>query len=103
MWALVLIFGLCGPLVGETFKGTLIDAKCQGKNPAKHTRQCLTECAGSGIGIILTDGTFYRFDAAGERRALSVLEDSRKEKDLRIKVEGRIDGDLLRVDRLAFE
>jgi hypothetical protein len=102
MWFRALLF-FAATLGAETFKGTLMDVKCQGTNPAKHTKQCLMTCAGTGLGIALDDGTFYRFDEAGHRRALSVIEDSRKERNLRVVVDGKVDGETLRVDKVAVE
>ncbi len=94
---------VCGMLHGETFKGTLMPVKCQGESPSKHTKKCLMECAGTGVGIVLEDGAFYRFDEAGQRRALSAIENSNKERNLKVTVEGRMEGETLRADRVVLE
>lgn len=83
--------------MAETFSGTLMDAMCKGKDPVEHTRDCAIACAKSGFGLVMADGKFLKFDAAGNKTALDVLKKSKKEKDLKATVTGTLKGDTIQV------
>ena len=81
----------------ETFSGTVVDVMCKGKDLAGHTRQCALDCAKSGFGLVQADGKFLKFDESGNARTLTLLKKSAKEKDLKMKVTGTVDGDVIKV------
>ena len=87
----------------EDWKGTLVDVMCKGKDLAGHTRQCALGCAKSGFAVVLSDGRFLKFDEGGNSKALAALKASEKEKDLKVKVSGKLDGETIQVDSLALE
>src|SRR5215467_8909290 len=78
----------------ETWTGTLVDVMCKGKDLASHTTKCAVGCAKSGYGLVLSDGKFVKFDEAGNAKALAALKATSKEKDLKAKVSGSLDGDV---------
>jgi hypothetical protein len=43
------------------------------------------------------DGKFLKFDESGNSRTLAMLKSSSKEKDLKVKVTGTLDGDVIKV------
>jgi hypothetical protein len=96
-------FALSMTVLAETWSGTLIDAMCKGRDPANHTRQCAISCSKSGYGVLASGGRFIRFDDAGNAKALAALKASKKEKDLRAKVTGSLDGDVIKVDSIELE
>ena len=81
----------------ETFSGTVVDVMCRGKDLAGHTRSCALDCAKSGFGLVEADGKFLKFDESGNARTLSMLKKSSKEKDLKVKVTGTLDGEVIKV------
>jgi hypothetical protein len=81
----------------ETFSGTVVDVMCKGKDLASHTRQCAVDCAKSGFGLVQADGKFLKFDESGNARTLTLLKKSSKDKDLKMKVTGTLDGELIKV------
>lgn len=88
----------------DTWSGTIVDVMCRGKDLASHTSKCATmpNCAKSGFGVVLADGKFLKFDEAGNAMALKRLKaPSAKEKDLKAKVTGSLDGDVIKVE--SFE
>ena len=87
----------------ESFNGTLVDVMCKGKDLAGHTRKCALSCAKSGFAVVLSDGKFLKLDEGGNAKALAALKSSEKEKDLKVKVEGKLDGETIQVDSLALE
>ncbi len=87
----------------ETWNGTLVDVMCKGKDLAGHTRQCALGCAKSGFAVVLSDGRFLKLDEGGNAKALAALKASDKEKDLKVKVAGKLDGETIQVDSLALE
>lgn len=84
-------------MFAESWTGTIVDTNCKTKDLASHTKQCVMGCAKSGLGIVLSDGKFVKFDEAGNAKALEVLKASAKEKDLKAKVSGKLEGEVLKV------
>ena len=87
----------------ETWNGTLVDVMCKDKDIAGHTKKCALGCAKSGFGLVTSDGKFVKFDEAGNAKALAALKATDKEKDLKAKVEGSLDGDTVQVSSIAIE
>jgi hypothetical protein len=86
----------------ETFSGTVVDVMCKGKDLASHTRSCALDCAKSGFGLVQADGKFLKFDESGNARTLSLLKKSSKDKDLKMKVTGTVDGDVIKVSAVEL-
>ena len=98
------------PLMAETVEGVLIDAMCCGKIfPDKgyagvkaHTKDCalMPACVKSGLGVITEAGKFYKLDAAGQEKAIEALKSTAKKDNLTVKVEGKVEGNVLTVESL---
>jgi hypothetical protein len=86
----------------DSFSGTVVDVMCKAKDLAGHTRECAVTCAKSGYGLVTADGKFLKFDESGNARTLSSLKKLSKEKDLKAKVTGTMDGDVLKVQSIEF-
>ena len=86
----------------DTFSGTVVDVMCRTKDLAGHTRECAVACSKSGYGLVTADGKFLKFDESGNARTLSSLKKLTKEKDLKAKVTGTMDGDVLKVQSIEF-
>ena len=76
---LVLIVLSVPALAGsETWKNvSLVDTMCSAKvkaEPDKHTTDCAIGCAKGGYGIVASDGTYLKFDEAGNK-AFRILAD----------------------------
>jgi hypothetical protein len=93
----------CAAWAAETFTGTLVDVMCKGRDLASHTRECAINCAKSGYGLALADGKFVKLDENGNIRALALLKKSTQDKDLKAKVTGVRDGDLIRVESIELQ
>jgi hypothetical protein len=103
MKKLLLLSALSVPfLFAESWTGTIVDSNCKTKDLASHTKSCVMGCAKSGLGIVLADGKFVKFDEAGNAKALEVLKASDKEKDLKAKVTGKVEGEVLKVDSIEM-
>ena len=87
----------------ETWTGTLVDVMCKGKDLSSHTTKCAVGCAKSGYGLVLSDGKFVKFDEGGNAKALSALKSTSKEKDLKAKVNGALDGDTVTVSSIELQ
>ena len=94
-----------------TLKATLIDISCATERAGdldtlriKHTRKCLQmpECEKSGFGLLTSDNKVIRFDAAGNEKAKALIASTQQEKELQVKVSGRLEGDLLTVKKLSL-
>jgi hypothetical protein len=95
-------FLAAGLASAETFSGTVVDVMCKNKDLAGHTRSCAVDCAKSGFGLVQADGKFLKFDESGNARTFSMLKKSSKEKDLKIKVTGTLDGEVIRVQAVEL-
>ncbi|MBI3682851.1 MAG: hypothetical protein HY235_20960 [Acidobacteria bacterium] len=87
----------------DSWTGTIVDVMCKGKDVANHTRQCALSCARGGYGLVLSDGKFVKFDETGNATALSRLKSSTKDKDMKARVTGKLDGDLIRVESIELQ
>jgi hypothetical protein len=86
----------------ETFSGTVVDVMCKNKDLAGHTRSCALDCAKSGFGVVQADGKFLKLDESGNARTLALLKKSSKEKDLKVKVTGTLDGEVIKVQAVEL-
>ena len=88
-------------LSAETWKNVpVVDAQCVEKvkaNPDKHTTKCALACADEGYGILTSDGTYLKFDAAGSAKAKAAFEATKKTDHLRADVEGERSGNQIKV------
>ncbi len=84
----------------------LIDQACASKakaNPDAHTTDCAKACAGSGYGILTSNGDFLKFDQKGNDQAMKLLKSTDKKDHLRVSVEGEQKGKTIEVSKLAFK
>ncbi len=106
---LLILLGLTVPALvrAETWKSVpLIDTMCLTKvkaNPDKHPTECLIQCSKSGYGILTSDGTYLKFDEAGNRQALDALKKTKKKDSIRVTVTGDRQGDTIKVASVAIE
>lgn len=96
----------------QTITGVLMDLQCSGsylkkddpeKAALKHTKDCATEdeCAKSGYGVIHDGKKLLKFDDKGNQLAKEYLEKTKKEDNLKVKVEGKVDGDKIAVTAIS--
>lgn len=76
---------------------------CKGRDLASHTRECALQCAKGGFGLVLGDGTFVKFNEAGNSRTLAQLKKLEREKDLKAKVTGNRKGEVIQVESIEFQ
>jgi hypothetical protein len=89
----------------ETWTGILVDVMCHAKDVGDHTRSCALSprCSSTGFGLVLKDDTFLKFDEAGSAKALSVLKATKKETDLKAKVTGTREGNVVKVEAIELQ
>ncbi len=88
------------PKKQATLVGYLSDCQCgesmeSVKMAADHTKECclMDACAKSGFGIY-ADGKFIKFDPKGSDKAKDFLIALKKEKDLKVKVKGKMENNV---------
>ncbi len=85
----------------------LIDQNCSAKFTLKdadtHTKSCALSCAGSGFGILTSDGKFLKLDDAGGKKALAALKASKKSDHLRATVTGEVANGTINVQSLKLD
>lgn len=97
----LVLFSVLG--LAETWTGTVVDVMCRGRDLASHTRDCAIKCAKGGYALVTADGKFLKFDEGGNAKALAALNASTKDKDLKAKVSGTMDGDVIQVDSITLQ
>lgn len=86
-------------------KAAMVDSMCAIKvkaDPDKHTRECAIQCATGGYGILASDGSYLKFDQAGNERAAAILKASKAADHLRVTVTGDRKGDTIAVASLQL-
>jgi hypothetical protein len=87
----------------ETWTGTVVDVMCKNSDLASHTAKCAVECSKGGYGLVLGDGKFVKFNETGNAKALAALKSTSKEKDLKAKVTGTLQGDVIKVQEIEIQ
>jgi hypothetical protein len=90
-------------MAAETWNGTVVDVMCKGKDLANHTAKCAVNCAKGGYGLVLSDGKFVKFDESGNSKALAALKATSKEKDIKAKVTGSLEDDVIKVQSIEVQ
>jgi hypothetical protein len=104
MKKLILGFGLFSAVCfAESWTGTVVDVMCKANDLANHTRDCALSCSKSGYGLVLADGKFLKFDERGNAKTLAALKASHKDKDLKAKVSGTLQGSVINVESIDLE
>jgi hypothetical protein len=86
-----------------TLNGTLVDVMCKTKDLASHTKKCALGCAKGGFGLVTADGKFVKFDEGGNTKAVAALKATSKDTDLKAKVSGDVDGDMIKVTSIEIQ
>ena len=94
-------------VAAETWKNVpVIDTSCLSKvkaDPDKHPVSCALRCAKGGYGLLLTDGTYLKFDTAGNEKAVAALKETKKTNTIRATVEGEKDGETIKVKSVKLD
>jgi hypothetical protein len=105
----LVLLGLCAMpalAAAETYDNvSVVDVNCSKKvaaDPDTHTRDCALKCAASGYGIVTKDQQFLKFDAAGNAKIVEALKASGEKDHLRVNVEGKVQGDMLKVSSIKL-
>jgi hypothetical protein len=89
--------------MADTWTGSVVDVMCKGKDLANHTKSCNVSCAAGGFGLVLSDGKFVKFNETGNAKALAAIKATAKEKDLKAKVTGTLDGEVIKVQSIEIQ
>ena len=89
--------------LADSWTGTIVDVMCKGKDLASHTRECAVTCAKGGYGLVLGDGKFVKLNETGNAKTLNMLKKLTREKDLKAKITGKLQGEVIQVDTIEFQ
>ena len=92
-----------GAAMADSWTGSVVDVMCKGKDLASHTKSCNVSCAAGGYGLVLSDGKFVKFNETGNAKALAAIKATAKEKDLKAKVTGTLDGEVINVTAIEIQ
>ena len=99
----IFAFTFASALYAESWTGTVVDVMCKGKDLSSHTRECAVSCSKGGYGLVLGDGKFVKFNETGNAKTFSMLKKLSKEKDLKAKVTGTLEGEVIQVETVEFQ
>ena len=98
---LVTTLALAGAAAAEEWKDVpVVDGHCISKvkaDPDKHPTSCAVQCAKGGYGLLTSDGTYVKFDAAGNEKVLAALKATDKKDHLRADVVGERSGETIKL------
>lgn len=94
---------IAATLSAETWNGTIVDVMCKNRDLASHTKECALKCSRGGYGLVLGDGKFVKLDEGGNAKALAALKASKKETDLKAKVTGTLNGEVIKVESIELQ
>jgi len=98
-----LLAGISTLALAETWSGHLMDTMCKGKDVATHTKKCVIGCSKSGLGLMTSDGKYYKFDAAGSEKALAALKESSRDVDIKASVTGKLEGETITLEKIVIQ
>jgi hypothetical protein len=77
------------------------DVKKSDAKAAKHTKDCSLDesCKASGFGLV-AGGKFFKFDDAGDKKAVDYLIASKKEDNFKVEVTCTMDGEKMKVESI---
>jgi hypothetical protein len=97
----------------KTIDGYLVDVACatdNAKTPTKdfgaiHTKDCMQmeDCAGTGFAVLTPDDKIIKFDSKSNQLARIFLQGSKKDKDFKVSVTGKLQGDKLSVESINLK
>lgn len=99
----IAVLGFSTLALAETWTGTVVDVMCKGKDLASHTAKCAVSCSKGGYGLVLPDGKFVKFNETGNAKALAALKATPKEKDIKGKVTGALQDDVIQVESIEIQ
>lgn len=113
---LALVFLLAGVALaakeGKSVKltGYIIDNACSARAASEngaekvknHTVKCamMPPCAKSGYAVY-ADNKLYKLDEEGNKKAAEILKNTKADKGVQVSVEGTVDGDILKVEKIS--
>jgi hypothetical protein len=107
--AVLVAAGILVPMAAaaETWTNVpVIDTQCLAKvkaDPDKHPTRCALQCSKGGYGLIAEDGTYLKFDAAGNEKTLAALKATKKTNALRATVVGEREGETVKVASVTID
>jgi len=107
--AILAVAAVSPALLAETWKNaSLMDSMCAAKaearaNPDAHPTKCAIQCQQSGYGILAPDGTFLKFDAAGNTQVQAALKTTKQTDHLRVTVDGERKGSEILVKSVSLD
>jgi hypothetical protein len=110
----LVVMGLSAVLSGQDnqkISGYLVDAVCASHHAtepgyaANHNKNCnlMDVCVKSGFTVITADQKVLKFDQKGNDQALALIKATDKDKDWKVVVTGKVEGQTIAVQSIALE
>jgi hypothetical protein len=113
--AAVVILGLTATTSGQAdrqkISGYLVDTVCADGHATepgyveKHDKRCnlMDVCVKSGYSLVTADKKVLHFDSKGNEQALALVKATDKDKEWKVVVTGKVNGQTIEVNSIALE
>jgi hypothetical protein len=111
----LVVVGLGATMAGQSnsqkISGYLVDTVCAAGHAtepgysANHDKKCnlMDGCIKSGYSLVTSDNKVLKLDQKGAEMALALIKGTDKDKDWRVVVTGKVDGQMLAVNNIALQ
>jgi hypothetical protein len=109
------ILGLTATMIGQTdrqkISGYLVDSVCADGHATepgyveKHDKRCqlMDGCIKSGYSLVTADKKVLKFDSKGNEQALALIKATDRDKEWKVVVTGKVNGQTIAVSSIALE
>ena len=102
---------MAGQSSGQKISGYLVDSVCAAGHAtepgysANHDKKCnlMDGCIKSGYSLVTSDNKVLKFDQKGADLALALIKATDKDKDWKVVVTGKVDGQMIAVNSIALQ
>ena len=102
---------IAGQASSQKMSGYLVDSVCAAGHAtepgysANHDKNCqlMAGCIKSGYSLVTSDNKVFKFDQKGNEQALALIKATDKDKDWRVVVTGKVDGQMIAVSALSLQ
>jgi hypothetical protein len=113
--ASVVILGLTATMSGQSdrqkISGHLVDGVCADGHATepgyveKHDKRCnlMDVCVKTGYSLVTADKKVLKFDSKGNEQALALIKATDKDKDWKVVVTGKVNGQTIAVDSISLQ
>ncbi len=111
LFVTALAASMAGQADNQKISGYLVDAVCAGNHATepgyveKHDKNCqlMAGCIKSGYSLVTADKKVLKFDEKGNETALALIKATDRDKEWKVSVTGKVNGQTMAVESIKLE